>query len=156
MAEPREDVRRHVERVRRRRRDAGVAPRGREPPVRDGREVVAVDEVVRDAGMLRLLGEHLLEDAGGLQRLHDATEVAIPNNQTATSAITVPGGITVQDLDVRVLIQHLDPNHESMLAELLSRRTTMPVRQVNPNTLSANSCAWRSMASSTSVTVPYR
>lgn len=29
-----------------------------------------------------------------------------------------------------VLIQHLDPNHESMLAELLSRRTTMPVRQV--------------------------
>jgi two-component system, chemotaxis family, CheB/CheR fusion protein len=29
-----------------------------------------------------------------------------------------------------VLVQHLDPNHESMLAELLSRRTTMPVRQV--------------------------
>jgi len=29
-----------------------------------------------------------------------------------------------------VLIQHLDPNHESMLAELLSRRTDMPVRQV--------------------------
>jgi two-component system CheB/CheR fusion protein len=29
-----------------------------------------------------------------------------------------------------VLVQHLDPNHESMLAELLSRRTTMPVRQI--------------------------
>lgn len=29
-----------------------------------------------------------------------------------------------------VLVQHLDPNHESMLAELLSRRTPMPVRQV--------------------------
>jgi two-component system, chemotaxis family, CheB/CheR fusion protein len=29
-----------------------------------------------------------------------------------------------------VLVQHLDPNHESMLAELLSRRTAMPVRQV--------------------------
>jgi two-component system CheB/CheR fusion protein len=29
-----------------------------------------------------------------------------------------------------VLVQHLDPNHESMLAELLSRRTTMRVRQV--------------------------
>lgn len=29
-----------------------------------------------------------------------------------------------------VLVQHLDPNHESMLAELLGRRTTMPVRQV--------------------------
>jgi two-component system CheB/CheR fusion protein len=29
-----------------------------------------------------------------------------------------------------VLVQHLDPNHESMLAELLGRRTAMPVRQV--------------------------
>jgi two-component system, chemotaxis family, CheB/CheR fusion protein len=29
-----------------------------------------------------------------------------------------------------VLVQHLDPNHESMLAELLGRRTEMPVRQV--------------------------
>jgi two-component system CheB/CheR fusion protein len=29
-----------------------------------------------------------------------------------------------------VLVQHLDPNHESMLAELLSRRTSMPVRQI--------------------------
>jgi len=29
-----------------------------------------------------------------------------------------------------VLVQHLDPTHESMLADLLSRRTPMPVRQV--------------------------
>jgi two-component system CheB/CheR fusion protein len=29
-----------------------------------------------------------------------------------------------------VLVQHLDPNHESMLADLLSRRTAMPVRQI--------------------------
>jgi two-component system CheB/CheR fusion protein len=29
-----------------------------------------------------------------------------------------------------VLVQHLDPNHESMLAELLGRRTDMPVQQV--------------------------
>jgi two-component system CheB/CheR fusion protein len=29
-----------------------------------------------------------------------------------------------------VLVQHLDPNHQSMLAELLSRRTTMPVHQI--------------------------
>jgi two-component system, chemotaxis family, CheB/CheR fusion protein len=40
-----------------------------------------------------------------------------------------------------VLVQHLDPNHESMLAELLGRRTTLPVRQiadgvaVEPNTV---------------------
>ena len=32
-----------------------------------------------------------------------------------------------------VLIQHLDPNHESMLAELLARRTTMPVCQISDN-----------------------
>jgi two-component system CheB/CheR fusion protein len=38
-----------------------------------------------------------------------------------------------------VLVQHLDPNHESMLAELLSRRTTMPVRQVTDGmTVEAN------------------
>ena len=34
-----------------------------------------------------------------------------------------------------VLIQHLDPNHESMLAELLGRRTPMPVRQVSDGML---------------------
>ncbi len=34
-----------------------------------------------------------------------------------------------------VLVQHLDPNHESMLAELLSRRTSMPVRQIVDGTL---------------------
>ena len=30
-----------------------------------------------------------------------------------------------------VLVQHLDPNHESMLAELLGRRTPMPVQQIH-------------------------
>lgn len=40
-----------------------------------------------------------------------------------------------------VLVQHLDPNHESMLAELLGRRTEMPVHQITdgmsiaPNTV---------------------
>src|SRR4028119_2457238 len=29
-----------------------------------------------------------------------------------------------------VLIQHLDPNHKSFLAEILSRSTSMPVKQV--------------------------
>lgn len=32
-----------------------------------------------------------------------------------------------------VFIQHLDPNHESMMAELLSRYTSMPVRQAEDN-----------------------
>src|SRR5438445_3570539 len=30
-----------------------------------------------------------------------------------------------------VLVQHLDPKHESMLSEILSRSTAMPVREVN-------------------------
>ena len=34
-----------------------------------------------------------------------------------------------------VLVQHLDPNHESMLAELLGRRTPMPVRQITDGTV---------------------
>jgi two-component system CheB/CheR fusion protein len=33
-----------------------------------------------------------------------------------------------------VLVQHLDPNHESMLAELLGRRTPMPVQQIHDGT----------------------
>ena len=62
-----EDVRRHVQRVRRRGRDARVAARGGEPLVGDGRRVVAVDEVVRDAGMVGILPEFVLEDGGRLE-----------------------------------------------------------------------------------------
>src|SRR5512142_3160885 len=32
-----------------------------------------------------------------------------------------------------VLVQHLDPSHESALVELLSRKTGMPVREVTNN-----------------------
>ena len=42
--------------------------------------------------------------------------------QTFLAATPVDSGLAF------VLVQHLDPNHESMLAELLSRRTEMPVR----------------------------
>jgi len=31
-----------------------------------------------------------------------------------------------------VLVQHLDPNHESRLAQLLAKSTTMPVREIGP------------------------
>lgn len=44
--------------------------------------------------------------------------------QNFLTAAPLDGGVAY------VLVQHLDPNHESMLAELLGRRTTMPVRQV--------------------------
>ena len=67
VAEPREDVRRHVLRVRRRGRDLRVATRGVEALVGDGREVVAVDQVVGHSRMLGLLGEDLLEDGRGLE-----------------------------------------------------------------------------------------
>jgi two-component system CheB/CheR fusion protein len=48
--------------------------------------------------------------------------------QTFLSATPADSGLAF------VLVQHLDPNHESMLAELLSRRTDMPVRQVTDGT----------------------
>src|SRR5438105_1927280 len=52
--------------------------------------------------------------AGGLEAFQNFLAAAPPD-----------GGLAY------VLIQHLDPNHESMLAELLGRRTSMPVRQVS-------------------------
>ena len=64
---PREDVGRHVERVRRRWRDRGVPPRGGESLLGDRRVIVTVDEVVRDTRVLWLGGEDLLEDRRGLQ-----------------------------------------------------------------------------------------
>jgi len=45
--------------------------------------------------------------------------------QTFLSAAPADAGLAY------VLVQHLDPNHESMLADLLGRRTEMPVRQVS-------------------------
>lgn len=44
--------------------------------------------------------------------------------QNFLSAAPVDAGLAY------VLVQHLDPNHESMLAELLGRKTRMPVRQI--------------------------
>ena len=63
----REDVRRHVLRVRGGRGDLAVAL-GRWQPLRgQGRVVVAVDQVVRGAGVLGLPGEDRLEQLGGTQ-----------------------------------------------------------------------------------------
>ena len=39
-------------------------------------------------------------------------------------------GVEAQSGLAYVLVQHLDPSHESMLAELLSRRAPIPVRQI--------------------------
>ena len=65
VAEPGEDVRRHVQRVRRGRGDFRIAA-GR-PKARLGKpwRVIAMDQVVRHARMVRLLGEDRLEDRCG-------------------------------------------------------------------------------------------
>src|SRR5204862_5067407 len=68
-AHAREDVRRHVQRVRRVGSDAGVALGGRHALLRDRRRVIAVDEVVRDARMVRILGELLLQYRRRLERI---------------------------------------------------------------------------------------
>ena len=54
-------------RVRRRRRDLGIARGGVEAFVGDGRIVVGVNEIVRDAGMLRLALEDVFQDRGRLE-----------------------------------------------------------------------------------------
>ena len=63
------DVRRHVERVRRRRRDLRVLVRGGHAPLRQRREVVAVDQVMRDARVIRILLVERLEDLDRLQEI---------------------------------------------------------------------------------------
>ncbi len=65
------DVRGHVHRVRRRRRDLGVLVRRRNAFLRERREVVAVDQVVRDAGVVGVFPVERREDGDRLaQRRH--------------------------------------------------------------------------------------
>jgi hypothetical protein len=53
--------------VRRIRSDRGVPLRGDDTVLRDRRRVVAVDQVVRDARVIRMLRELRLEDRRGLE-----------------------------------------------------------------------------------------
>jgi hypothetical protein len=69
QSQPREDVGRHVQGVRRGRRDLRVPPGGVERARGEWRVVVAVDEVVGDARMVRLLGEDPLQDLPRLQHV---------------------------------------------------------------------------------------
>ena len=66
-AHAREDVRGHVQRMGRVGSDARVAPCGHQPLRRDGRRVVAVDQVVRDTGVVRVLLELPFEDGRSLE-----------------------------------------------------------------------------------------
>jgi hypothetical protein len=67
VADAREDVGRHVLRMRRRRRDLGIARGGVETFLGDRRIVVGVDQVVGDAGMLRLALEDPFQDRRRLE-----------------------------------------------------------------------------------------
>ena len=69
VAEPRKRVRRHVQRVRRRRRDLRVTPGRFERLIGERRKVVAVDDVVREAGMIRLAGDESFENRASLALL---------------------------------------------------------------------------------------
>jgi hypothetical protein len=55
-------MRRHVQSVRDRRRDFRIAACRREAGRRERRDVVAVDQIMCDARMVRLLGEDRFED----------------------------------------------------------------------------------------------
>src|SRR5437667_8903148 len=67
IADAGEDMRRHVLRMRRRRRDLRI-PLGRvEASLRQGRRVVEMDQIVGDAGMARLAQEDRLEDRSALE-----------------------------------------------------------------------------------------
>jgi two-component system CheB/CheR fusion protein len=52
--------------------------------------------------------------AGGLESVSELLAALLPNNGLAF-----------------VVVQHLDPQHESLLSELLSRRTPLPVAQIH-------------------------
>src|SRR3954453_3892455 len=67
VAYAREDVRRHMQGVRCRRRDLGVALGSVESLPCDRRIVIEMDQVMRDAGMPRLALEDRLQDSGALE-----------------------------------------------------------------------------------------
>ncbi len=67
VAHAREDVRGHVKRMRRVGRDGGIGFRRRQALLGDRRIVVAVDQVVGDAGMVRMCLEQRFEYRGGLE-----------------------------------------------------------------------------------------
>src|SRR5207244_11234492 len=64
--QPREDVRGHMDRVRRGGRDLRGGPRGRQRQGSQGGVVEGVDEVVGDAGVLRFFLKQRVQDPGGL------------------------------------------------------------------------------------------
>ena len=64
--QPREDVRRHVQRMRRIRRDRGVRARRLEAQLGQGRVVHAVNDVVRHAGMVPMAWQQLVENLAAL------------------------------------------------------------------------------------------
>ena len=66
-AKPREDVRWHVQGMRNPRCDGTVTPGGGQPALSQCRVVVAVDQIVSDAGMVRVFLPQLFQESSGLK-----------------------------------------------------------------------------------------
>jgi hypothetical protein len=62
---PREDMRWHMQRMWRVRRDAGVKARGREAPGRERGRVVTMYQIMRDPRVIGIFGKLFLQDRGG-------------------------------------------------------------------------------------------
>ena len=69
VADAREDMRRHVLRVRRAGRDLGITPGRIEPLLRNRRSVVQVDQIMRHARMVRLALRDRLQDRRAFELL---------------------------------------------------------------------------------------
>src|SRR5438874_9813159 len=68
-AKTREDVRWHVQGMRNPRCDGTVAPGGSQPALRQCWIVVAVNQIVSDAGMVRVFLPQLFQESSGLKLL---------------------------------------------------------------------------------------
>ena len=95
--EPREDVRGHVEGVRRVRGDPGVGAGRREGLGGKLRIVERVDHVVRDAGMLRLERQEAVQDRGRLLLVREA-RVARRRRAEQRQGVEDPGFVVVRQL----------------------------------------------------------
>ncbi len=104
--------------------ETGAAPRGTQPPPQERRQATEdTDDVphrlepdAADAKSCTVVG--IGASAGGLEALGEFLR-ALPNDT----------GMAF------VLVQHLDPHHTSVLADLLAQRTQMPVVEVSDATI---------------------
>ena len=77
-----------------------------------------------------------LDKAGGIHRARDLAVVGVGASAGGLNACrTLIAGLPSQNEMALIFVQHLEPNHESVLADLLSASTTMTVRQATEGML---------------------